>query len=225
MNFSRVLSEAPPLLLQGMKVTILISVASIILGMILGFVVCMLGSSRSKILRAITGVYVWIIRGTPMLVQACLIFFGLPQLIQTFSPDFRITQEIAGLITLTLNAGAYMSEIFRGAIGAVPKGQVEAARSLGMSSLRTTMKIVLPQAFKIAVPSLVNQFIITVKDTSILSAIGLSEVLNKAKVYVGKTYQFFASYLLVAIFYLVFISILMVISKYLEKKINYDRKS
>ena len=110
------------------------------------------------------------------------------------------------------------------AIQAVNKGQKEAARSLGLSEARTLFKIVLPQAFKVALPSMVNQFIITIKDTSILSVIGLADIVNKAKIYVGKSYQFFATYIYVAIAYLIVISILMVISKYLEKRVNYERK-
>ena len=125
----------------------------------------------------------------------------------------------------SLNAGAYLSEIFRSGINAVSRGQVEAARSLGLSHWRTMTKIVLPQAFKITLPSLVNQFIITIKDTSILSVIGLADIVNRAKVYVGKSYQFFATYILVAVYYLVVISILMLVSKYLEKKVNYEHKS
>ena len=159
-----------------------------------------------------------------MLVQAFIVYFGMPQVIQLFNPDFRIQAYTAGLITLSLNAGAYLAEIFRGGISAVPKGQTEAARSLGLSKSRTMFKVVLPQAFKVAIPSMVNQFIITVKDTSILSVIGLADIVNKAKVYVGKSYQFFATYILVAVYYLVVISILMLLSKYLEKKINYEHK-
>ncbi len=159
-----------------------------------------------------------------MIVQAFIVYFGMPQLIQIFKPDFRIDAFAAGLITLSLNAGAYLSEIFRGGISAVNKGQTEAARSLGLSKTRTMIKVVLPQAIKVAIPSMVNQFIITVKDTSILSVIGLADIVNKAKVYVGKSYQFFATYILVAAYYLIVISILMIVSKYLEKKINYERK-
>lgn len=160
-----------------------------------------------------------------MLVQAFIIYFGVPQFMSVFVPQFRLDPYTAGLITLTLNAGAYLSEIFRGGINAVNKGQVEASRSLGLSSSRTMLKVVLPQAIKISIPAMVNQFIITVKDTSILSVIGLSEIVNRAKVYVGKTYQFFVTYILVAVCYLVVISILMVFSRYLEKKFNYERKS
>lgn len=225
MDFGRVFHEATPLLLQGMKLTITISVLAIIIGIAIGLATCLMGTSRNVVLRAIVGVYVWVIRGTPMLVQAFIIYFGFPQLIQTVSPGFRISVFSASIIALSLNAGAYMSEIFRGALLAVPRGQVEAARSLGLSQSRTTVKIVLPQAFRIAMPSLVNQFIISIKDTSILSMIGLAELVNKAKVYVGSSYQFFATYLLVAVCYLIILSVLMVLSKYVEKKFNYDRKS
>ncbi len=224
MDFTRVLNEATPLLLEGLKMTVLISLFALIIGMLLGLITCLMNMSRFKVLKVLSGVYIWIIRGTPMLVQAFIVFFGIPQVISMFHPNFRLDAFTAGLITLSLNAGAYLSEIFRGGIQAVHKGQVEAARSLGISSTRTLFRVVLPQAFKVALPSMVNQFIITIKDTSILSAIGLSEIVNRAKVYVGKSYQFFAAYILVAAYYLFIISLLMVISKYLEKRVNYERK-
>lgn len=193
--------------------------------MVIGFVSCLMGLSKNPVLKALSEIYIWIIRGTPMLVQAFIIYFGVPQLFQLLiNPNFRIDAYTAGVITLSLNAGAYLSEIFRSGISAVPKGQIEAARSLGLGSARTMFKVVLPQAIKVAIPSMVNQFIITVKDTSILSVIGLAEIVNRAKVYVGKSYQFFATYILVAAYYLIVISILMLVSKYLEKKFNYERK-
>ncbi|MDY3928031.1 MAG: amino acid ABC transporter permease [Clostridia bacterium] len=224
MNFTKTIIESTPLLLDGIKLTISISILSLVLGMLIGLLMCIMGMSKNVILKGISAVYIWIIRGTPMLVQAFIVYFGMPQVIQLFNPDFRIQAYTAGLITLSLNAGAYLAEIFRGGISAVPKGQTEAARSLGLSKSRTMFKVVLPQAFKVAIPSMVNQFIITVKDTSILSVIGLADIVNKAKVYVGKSYQFFATYILVAVYYLVVISILMLLSKYLEKKINYEHK-
>ncbi len=225
MDFVRVYNEALPLLLAGIKMTVLISLIALAIGMVLGLVSCLLSISKNVILRFISGVYIWIIRGTPMIVQAFIIYFGMPQLIQKLiNPAFRLDPFTAGIITLSLNAGAYLSEIFRGGIQAVNKGQKEAARSLGLSEARTLFKIVLPQAFKVALPSMVNQFIITIKDTSILSVIGLADIVNKAKIYVGKSYQFFAAYIYVAIAYLIVISILMIISKYLEKRVNYERK-
>ena len=224
MNFSRTIQESGLLLLQGLQVTVAVSVISILFGTIIGFFTSLLSIAKSRVLRFVAGVYIWVIRGTPMIVQAFIVYFGVPQLVQLLNPGFRISADVAGVITLSLNAGAYLSEIFRGGINAVDQGQVEAARSLGLSSARTMLRVVLPQAIKISIPSMVNQFIIAVKDTSILSVIGLADLVNKAKVYVGKSYQFFATYLLVALYYLVVISILMVISKRVEKKFQYESK-
>ena len=225
MDFGRVLKEALPLLLNGLGTTVIIALISIVAGMVLGLISCLFGMSKIKVLKGLSAVYIWIIRGTPMIVQAFLVFFAIPQLIQLINPGFRLDAFTAGSITLSLNAGAYMSEIFRAGIQAIDKGQMEAARSLGLSKSQAMWKIILPQAFKISIPPMVNQFMITVKDTSILSVIGLAEIVNKAKQYVGKTYQFFATYILVAAFYLVVISILMIISKFVEKKFSYESES
>ncbi len=225
MDFVKVFHEATPLLLNGLKLTIGIALLAIALGMVIGFLSCIMGMAKNPILRAISAVYVWLIRGTPMLVQAFFVFYAIPQLVKVMTGTaFTLTPFAAGAITLSLNAGAYISEIFRGGIQAVPRGQTEAARSLGLSSAKTMLRVVLPQAFKIAIPSLVNQFIITVKDTSILSVIGLAEVVNRAKQYVGSTYSFFATYVYVGALYLVVISLLMVLSRRIEKRMSYDRK-
>ncbi|MPM29788.1 Arginine transport system permease protein ArtQ [bioreactor metagenome] len=224
MDFARTIHEATPLLLVGLQMTVLSSVISIAIGILIGFFSCLMSISRFRILKVISGIYIWVIRGTPMLVQALTIYFGVPQLISMVITGFRLDVFTASIITLSLNAGAYLSEIFRGGIAAVDVGQSEAARSLGLSSARTMVKVILPQAIKIAIPSMVNQFIITTKDTSILSAIGFAELVNKARVYVGKTYQFFATYSLVALYYLAIISILMIVLKQVEKKLNYERK-
>lgn len=224
LDFTKVLDNATPLLFDGIRITIYISILSIIVGVVIGLLSCLMGMSKNPVLKAISKVYIWIIRGTPMIVQAIFVFYGVPQFVRLFVGKFNISPFMAGLITLSLNAGAYLAEIFRGGIMAVPKGQVEAARSLGLSSVRTMLKVVLPQAFKIALPSMVNQFIITIKDTSILSVIGLAEITNRANTYVGSTYRYFETYIFVAIYYLVVISILMILSNYLEKKINYEKK-
>lgn len=224
MDFSRVFNEAMPLLLDGLKLTALVSLASIAIGMIIGLFICLMKMSKNVVPRAIAGVYIWIIRGTPMLVQALIIFLGVPQLIQVAIPSFRFDAVTAGIITLSLNAGAYLAEIYRGGIMAVPKGQSEAARSLGLSKSKTMRKVILPQALKFSVPSLVNQFIITIKDTSILTVIGMAEVVNKAQQYVGSTFVYFETYSIVALMYLAIISLLMVLSNHIEKKLKYEGK-
>ena len=224
MDFGKVFSGAMPLLLEGLRLTVITSLVSIAIGMVIGLLVCLMKMSKHVVPRAIAGVYIWIIRGTPMLVQAFIVFFGVPQIVRMFVTDFKFTALTAGIITLSLNAGAYLAEIYRGGIMAVPKGQTEAARSLGLSQGQAMRKVVLPQAIKFSIPSLVNQFIITIKDTSILSTIGMAELFNKAKTYVGSTYTFFETYLVVAAMYLVIISILMIISNYIEKKLKYERR-
>lgn len=220
-SFAATFERSWPFLTQGFQITIESWIISIVLGMAIGLVACLMKISNWKILNLISNFYIWLIRGTPMLVQALVVYFGCPQVI----PGFHPTPFLAGIITLSLNAGAYLSEIFRSGIQAVPKGQTEAARSLGLSAGRTTVKIVLPQAIKIAVPPMVNQFIITLKDTSILTVIGLAEIVNKATQYVNVRYDFFQTYVWVGIYYLAFTSLLMLLAHYLEKRLSYDRKN
>ena len=209
-----------PFLTEGFLMTIKISVISILIGMVIGLIACLMKLAKLKIFNALAEIYIWVIRGTPMIVQAFVVYFGLPQVIE----EYHSTPMAAGIVTLSLNAGAYLAEIFRSGIQAVPKGQTEAARSLGMGAGRTMAKIVLPQAFKIAIPSMVNQFIITIKDTSILTVIGLAEVVNKTTQYVNARYDFFQAYVCTALYYLAFTSLLMILARYMEKRISYDRK-
>ena len=220
-NLVETFVEASPLLFNGLKTTLYVTVVALVLAMVLGIVVCLINMSKFKVLRAIAKFYIWLIRGTPMLVQAFYIYFAIPQLIQLITGSaFRIDVVTASLIALTLNAGAYIAEIFRGAIQSVPKGQMEASRSLGLSYGATMVRVILPQAVRICLPSLVNQCIITLKDSTIMYAIGLPEIMNQAKVYVGRTFESFATYTWVAVFFLVIISVLMLLSSYLEKRLN-----
>lgn len=219
LDFALVFKESWPMLLEGFKVTIEVSLYSIAIGIVIGLISCIMGLSKIKVLKAISAVYVWIIRGTPMVVQAFIVYFAIPSVF-----DVQITEFPASVITLSLNAGAYLSEIFRSGIQAVDVGQVEASRSLGVGSTRTMFKVVLPQAFKITLPSIVNQFIITIKDTSILAIISLPELCNKAKQYTATSYKIFEVYALIAVCYLALISALMLLSKFIEKKVSYDRK-
>ncbi len=221
MNLLGVLHEAWPMLLEGLGMTIRITVLSLIIALIVGIFVCLMNISSNVVLRGIAKFYIWLIRGTPMLVQAFYFYFALPQLIQGLTgTQFRIDIFTASLITLSMNAGAYISEIFRGSIEAVPKGQMEASRSLGLSYVKTMQKIILPQAVRICLPSLVNQFIITLKDSTILYAIGLAEIMNKAKIYVGRTMESFATYTWVAIFFLAIVTVLSLVSRYVERRMN-----
>ena len=221
MNLFQVFSEVYPTLLNGLGMTVQITVLSLLIAMVLGIFVCLMNISHNVVLRGIAKFYIWLIRGTPMLVQAFYFYFAMPQLIQSITgSQFRITVFTASLVTLTLNAGAYISEIFRGSIESVNKGQMEAARSRGLNYAKSMQKIMLPQAVRICLPSLVNQFIITLKDSTILYAIGLSEIMYNAKIYVGRTMESFATYTWVAIFFLLIVTILSFISRAVERRIN-----
>jgi len=220
MNLGKVFSEVYPLLFKGLWITIEVSVLSLLLAFALGLCTCFMGLSKKVLLRWISKAYVGLIRGTPMLVQVFYVYFAIPQLLQFMGLDVRLTPFSAGLITLTLNAGAYMSEIFRGAINAVNPGQMEAARSLGLSQSQAMRKVVLPQAFRICLPSLVNQFIITIKDSSLISVIGLAEIMYQAKIYVGRSMEAFATYTWVALYYLVLIGMLTYVAKIVERKVQ-----
>lgn len=220
MNLVKVFGEVNPLLFEGLKMTIAVTVLSLLLAFVLGLCTCFFGMSKKAPLRWISITYVGLIRGTPLLVQLIYVYFAIPQLLQFIGFDVRLTVFMAGLITLTLNAGAYMSEIFRGAINAVNTGQMEAARSLGLSNGQAMRKVILPQALRICLPSLVNQFIITLKDSSLISVIGFADIMYQAKIYVGRTMESFATYTWVAVYYLVLIGILTYVAKLVERKVQ-----
>jgi len=225
MNFTLVMRDVFPLLMRGMVITVETTIAALIIALFLGLFVCLMGMSRFPALRLIAKAYIWIIRGTPLLVQTFFIYFGIPQLIQSMGFDFRLSPLTAGIITLSMNAGAYIAEIFRGGIQAIDHGQMEAARSLGLSHYRAMFKIILPQAMRISIPSLVNQFIISLKDTSIVSVISLAEIVYEAKIYIGRTMQSFATWTIVGAVYLFIITVLSQISTHVEKRLDYGQKS
>lgn len=196
-------------LLKGLGRTVALALISFALATIVGIIFGLFSVAPIKALRTFTGLYVDLIRGIPMMVLAIFIFFGLP---------FNIPDFAAGIITLTLNASAYIAELVRGGINAVPKGQMEASRSLGLSYTRTMQKIILPQAVKIMIPSFVNQFVITLKDTTIISVIGVAELLQTGKIIVARTSQSTYTYLIIALIYLVVITCLTRLARKLEKK-------
>jgi His/Glu/Gln/Arg/opine family amino acid ABC transporter permease subunit len=207
-----------------MVVTVQTTLFALVIAIFLGLFTCLAGLSKTGALRHLARGYIWIIRGTPLLVQTFFVYFGIPQLIQSLGVNFRLSPLAAGVITLSLNAGAYIAEIFRGGILAVDAGQMEAARSLGLSHSRAMFKIILPQAVRVSIPSLVNQFIISLKDTSIISIISLGEIVYEAKIYIGRTMQSFATWTIVGLVYLVIITVLSHVSTYVEKRLSYGSK-
>ncbi|MGX6978117.1 amino acid ABC transporter substrate-binding protein/permease [Vagococcus elongatus] len=214
-TFAGVIKNNWQRLLNGLGLTLLNTGISFALALVIGVVLGLFSVSPKRFLRLIATIYVDIIRGIPLMVLAFFIYFGLPNVL-----GFNIPVFAAGVITLTLNASAYISEIVRGGINAVPKGQMEASRSLGLSYGRTMRRIILPQAFKIMIPSFINQFVISLKDTTILSAIGMIELLQVGKIIVARNLQSTLVYFMIAVMYLIVITALTKLAKVIEKKVN-----
>lgn len=218
-SFITLLVESFPLLMQGLLLTLELSVISLLIAMVIGMVSCLMNMSKNIVLHTISQWYINIIRGTPLLVQAFFIYFGVTGLLH-----IKMTAMVAGIIALSLNAGGYLSEIFRGGIQSVPKGQMEAARSLGLTKFKAMWKVILPQAVSICFTSVVNQCIITIKDTSIISVIGLSELTMAGKIIIARTYESFAVWIMVGVIYFVVIYILTKLFKAIERKITIGNK-
>ena len=215
MGFLTLLHESWPMFLQGMLLTLQLSLISLFFAMFIGLGSCLLNISKIAPLRWLAQGYINIIRGTPLMVQAFFIYFGITQFF-----GFKMTAFMAGVLALSFNAGAYLSEIFRGGIIAVHSGQMEAARSLGLPYSAAMLKIILPQALRIVIPSVVNQCIITIKDTSIISVLGLMELTFVAKQVVARTYLSFESWIIVGVMYFVIIYALSKLSKFVEKRFS-----
>ena len=213
------------LLMGAMGQTLLLALLGLFFGCILGIVFGLLSVVENKISNTISKVYVNIIRGVPMIVLAFFVFYGVPYGIRTIlGLKHTLTALQAGTICLALNCGAYMSEIIRAGIQSIDIGQMEAARSLGLSYWRSMFRVVLPQAIKNMIPSIVNQFIITLKDTSILSVIGFPELVNKAQNVIAITFKSFQTWAIVAVMYLVVILLLQQLALALERRLHRDRK-
>ena len=208
-------------LLSGLGVTIALALLSFAIAMVIGIIFGMFSVSPYKWLRWTAEIFVDVIRGIPLMILAAFIFWGIPNLIESMTGhQSPINDFLAGTIALSLNAAAYIAEIVRGGIQAVPTGQMEASRSLGISYGKTMRKIILPQATKLMLPNFVNQFVIALKDTTIVSAIGLVELFQTGKIIIARNYQSFKMYAILAVFYLVIITLLTRFAKQLEKRAN-----
>lgn len=214
------------LLLRAMGQTLLLALYGLFFACILGLIFGMMSVVKNRVCRAIAMVFVDVIRGVPMIVLAFFVFFGVPYFFQNIvHHPITLSALEAGTICLALNCGAYMAEIIRAGIQSVDVGQMEAARSLGMSYWHAMFKVVLPQAIKTMIPSIINQFIITLKDTSILSVIGFPELVNSAKNVVANTFMSFQTWAIVAVMYLIVITILSKVAKQIERRMNHGHRS
>lgn len=222
---SQIIDTYGSLLLIAMGQTLLLALLGLLFGCILGIIFGLASVVDNKVSRFISAVYVNLIRGVPMIVLAFFVYFGVPYgLKNIFGVSITLTSLQAGTICLALNCGAYMSEIIRAGIQAIDPGQMEAARSLGLTYWRSMFRVVLPQAIKNMIPSIVNQLIITLKDTSILSVIGFPELVNKAQNVISITFKSFQVWAIVAVMYLVVILSLQQVAKALERRLNRGRE-
>jgi polar amino acid transport system permease protein/polar amino acid transport system substrate-binding protein len=205
-----------PVLLVGLRLTLVIAFLGIFIAVVLGIFLCILSISKIKILEQIANVYVTVVRGIPLMILALFLYFGVIK--------NSMSTNSAAVIILAINASAYMAEIFRAGVQAIDYGQTEAARSLGLSYFQTMRKIILPQAIKIMIPSLMNQGISSLKDTAILSAITVNELTLTTKVIIARNYKAFELYSFAAIIYLIVIIFLTYLSKIVERKSNYNQR-
>jgi glutamine transport system permease protein len=215
-----VMWESVPMLMEGLRYTIIITAGGLFFGFILGVASGLMKLSRNPILPRIAGVYIESIRGTPLMVQVMFLYFGLPLLL-----GMRIPPLTASIIAIAVNAGAYIAEVVRGAVQSIEKGQVEAGRSIGLSRLQTMLYIVWPQAFRRMIPPLGNQFIISLKDTSLLVVIGMGELTRTGQEIIAENFRAFEVWLTVAIIYLAITRTLSYALGVLERRMSVSERS
>ncbi len=227
--FLKFVFQPSPALIGGLVITIYASVIAQAAGVVLGTLSALAGMSRNPLLRAISGIYVWFFRGTPLLVQMFIVYFGTPYLlggVDLFPRDviFGFVSlrgaVLAGIVALSINEGAYMSEIVRAGIMSVDPGQTEAAKSLGMTYRLTMSRIVLPQALRVIVPPLGNEFNNMLKTTSLMSIIAVEELFRVAQSVYSVTFKPFEAFVGAALYYLALTTIWSTIQSQIERRLG-----
>lgn len=203
-----------PFYIEGLKITIIYSVFAVIFGIILGVMLALMKLSKFKLFKAFAVSYINFVRGTPILVQIYIVYFGL------FSFGINLADSTAGIAALAINSGAYVAEIVRAGIEAVDRGQIEAARSLGMSHFATTRLLVIPQAIKNILPALCNEFIVTTKNTSMLSIIGIHDLMYNTDTIRGNTLLAFEPLIIAAVIYFTISYVLTKLIGMLERRLK-----
>lgn len=212
------------MLLEALGRTLLMTLLALIFAMIIGMIFGLMNVGHNRVLNLIGTVYVDAVRGVPLIVLAYFVFFGIPAGVQQLGHSgFRLSALQAGTIALSMNCGAYMSEIIRAGIESVDRGQMEASRSLGLSYGASMALVVVPQAIRTMIPSIINQFIITLKDTSILSVIGFPELTNVGKTIMGNTFKSLQTWAIVGVMYMIVIITLSKLAKKIERRVNRGR--
>lgn len=218
MSILDLLKENYITLLAAMAKTLELTFLSLVFASLIGLFFGILNVSKKKWMNVIANIYIDLIRGVPLIVLAFFIYFGIPLV-----TGIKLDALIAGIISLSLNAGAYMAEIVRAGIQSIDKGQMEAARSLGLPYGTSMRRVVLPQAIRTMIPSIINQFIITLKDTSILSVIGFPELTKTGSIIIARNFETFKMWAIIGIMYLIVITILSKVAKALERRMSYGK--
>ncbi|MDR3174784.1 MAG: amino acid ABC transporter permease [Treponema sp.] len=220
MNFDRIF-EYRVILLNGFLITLRLSAIAIVSGTVLGLVMGVLRTSKNKFIALPVRIYVEIFRGTPLLIQLFMAFYGIPYLGRRLYLDMNISIDAATIAVFTLYGGAFVAEIIRGGIQSIPKGQTEAAHSIGLSQLQTIIWVILPQAFKVSLPPLIGFYLATIKDTSIASIIGYSELVKEAQSLANVISAPFEIYIVVALMYFIICYPLSFMVKRIEQRRAY----
>ncbi|WP_027624428.1 amino acid ABC transporter permease [Clostridium lundense] len=208
------LKEIAPILLKASGKTIELTIISVILGSLIGIIVALLKLSKNKVIYAVASFYTWIIRGTPMLLQLFFFYYGLPFM------GIELEPMTAAIIGLSLNSGAYMAEIIRGGILAVDKGQFEACKALGFTYGQTMTRVVLPQTVKVLIPPVGNEFITMLKDTSLVSAIAMEELMRAAQQIYSANFRPMEPFFIAACIYLALTTVFTTLFAIWEKKVS-----
>ena len=210
----KLLAKYYPVYLSGLWGTLWISAVTVLLGLVLGMLVALMRMSRSKLLNAVSGVYIEVLRGTPILLQLYFFWIGLPKLV-----PFELSDTQCIVVALAVNASAFISEIIRAGIAAVDKGQWEAARSIGLSETHVLTHVILPQAVKTILPALCNEFISTVKGTSLASVFFVGELMTSFKTVQSATFLALQSLTIVGVIYFILNFVLSRLLKILERRL------
>ena len=212
--FEIIVDSFGKILLPGLTMTIPLTAISFFFALIIALIVAMSQFAHVRVLRQVARFYVWVIRGTPLLVQLFVVFYGMPNI------GILIDPFPAAVIVFSINEGAYMAEIIRAALESVPAGQMEAGRCVGMTYLQTMRRIILPQAMRTAFPSLSNSLISMIKDTSLAANITVTEMFMATQRIVARTYEPLALYIEVGLIYLLFCTVLTKLQSVGEKRLN-----
>lgn len=215
-----------PTFIDGTIVTVVLALMTVILGCILGLLAILMKRSHIKVLNAISTAYTQVIRGTPMLLQLYIWLYGFPMIgisvpsIPMLGSVYGSREFLTAVVALAINSGAYICELLRGGLDSIDKGQMEAGRSLGFSNLETMRYIIVPQAIRVVLPGLCNEFIMMIKESSIVSVVGVFDIMYTSNIVKASTYSVFEPLIIIAIIYFALTSVLTTIMSLIERKLK-----